>query len=341
MQIEVLSPALAYSYESFLLRRPETLLYQSWRYQCLLTELLGCSQKTLLALGSNKQVLAALPLMALDGAFGTVFNSLPFYGSNGGLIGEDLAARNAVVAAYNDMVRQPETPAATVIESPLSSGGSEGLVYQLVDERIGQLTPLPQLEDPAVPLMQSFHYKTRNMVRKAEKLGVQVSVDNLAMPFLASAHEENMQEIGGMAKSRRFFDAIPVHFRPCEDYRIFLATMDNQAVAAILLFYFNQTVEYFTPVVRKEFRETQALSAAIFKAMIDAASRGYRWWNWGGTWLSQDGVYRFKSRWGTRDMRYRYLTSVGNRAILEASRYTLQNGYPNFFVVPYSALSDR
>lgn len=339
MRIEALAPHLAERYEAFLQARPETLLYQSWRYQSLLLDLLGCRQQGLLALDGHDNVLAALPMMAMDGPLGTVLNSLPFYGSNGALVGENPAARAALLAAYREIVQAPGMAASTLIENPLAPGGADGLAYDLIDERIGQLTPLPSAGDEEAALMQSFHYKTRNMVRKAEKLGVQVEVDNDAMPFLVAVHEENMREIGGLAKSRRFFDALPQHFRPGQDYRLYVARLEGEPVAAVLVFFYNRTAEYYTPVVRKEHRDSQALSAAIFRAMCDAAAQGYAWWNWGGTWLSQDGVYRFKSRWGTRDLPYRYLISVHNPALLKASRAELLAAYPSFFTVPFSALS--
>ena len=50
MRIEALTPHFAEPYEEFLLARPETLLFQSWRYQSMLIDLLGCSQQGLLAL---------------------------------------------------------------------------------------------------------------------------------------------------------------------------------------------------------------------------------------------------------------------------------------------------
>ena len=37
--------------------------------------------------------------------------------------------------------------------------------------------------------------------------------------------------------------------------------------------------------------------------MASAAKRGMTRWNWGGTWLSQDGVYRFKKGWAGRVVR--------------------------------------
>jgi lipid II:glycine glycyltransferase (peptidoglycan interpeptide bridge formation enzyme) len=164
-------------------------------------------------------------------------------------------------------------------------------------------------------------------------------VDNEAMTFLVEVHEENMREIGGLAKSRNFFGALPQYFRPGQDYRLYVASLGGEPVAAIVVFFYNQTVEYYTPVVRKEYRDSQALSAVIFRAMCDASAAGYAWWNWGGTWLSQEGVYRFKSRWGTKDMPYRYFTSVHNPAVLKASPAELLAWYPSFFTVPFSLLS--
>jgi hypothetical protein len=339
MRVETLTAQHADSYEAFLLARPETLLYQSWRYQSLLIDLLGCRQQGLLALDADGHVQAALPLMAMDGPFGTVLNSLPFYGSNGALIGENQAARVELVAAYRRMLQVPGIAASTLIENPLAPGGAYGLVYDLTDERIGQVTPLPSFGDEEAALMLSFHHKTRNMVRKAEKLGVEVNVENDAMFFLVSVHEENMREIRGLAKSRRFFDALPRFFRLGQDYCLYVARLRGEMVAAVLVCFYNRTAEYYTPVVRKEHRDSQALSAAIFRAMCDASAKGYAWWNWGGTWLTQDGVYRFKRRWGTHDLPYTYFTSVHNPAVLKASRAELLAAYPSFFTVPFSALS--
>ncbi len=340
MRIDKLTAEHRQAYDELLLTRDDSLLYQSSRYMAMLEELLGCRQATLLASDDDGKLLAALPLMEADGPLGVVVNSLPFYGSNGGLIGADPAARQALVDAYNARVAQDDVATATVVESPLDTDRVTGWRHELNDERIGQFTQIDFVENHGDALMKSFHYKTRNAIRKAWKSGAVVAVENDAMEFLAEVHELNMQEIGGVPKSRRFFNLIPAHFRQDRDYRIYVTRLNGEAVAAVLVFYFNRVAEYFTPVVCKEYRESQALSAAIFQAMEDASKAGFRWWNWGGTWLSQDGVYRFKSRWGTQNFRYQYYTTVHNRAVLEAQRFELLSGYPLFYVVPFTSLKD-
>ena len=76
------------------------------------------------------------------------------------------------------------------------------------------------------------------------------------------------------------------------------------------MLYYNKTVEYFTPVVKVEYKNTQVLSKIIFEAMIEASSKGFKTWNWGGTWFSQNSVHRFKKRWSTYELTYSYLTSI-------------------------------
>jgi lipid II:glycine glycyltransferase (peptidoglycan interpeptide bridge formation enzyme) len=100
--------------------------------------------------------------------------------------------------------------------------------------------------------------------------------------------------------------------------------------------FFGQWAEYFIPVSDEEFRSDQVLSAIILRAMTDAAVAGVRYWNWGGTWSSQEGVYRFKSRWGARDYSYQYHGKVFDHELLGMSPETIRRQFPNFYVRRFS-----
>lgn len=187
--------------------------------------------------------------------------------------------------------------------------------------------------------MESFHYKTRNMVRKAVKSVAHIEINNDAFSFLRETHNENMASIGGKAKSDKFFDFIKKHFKADSDYKIYIAkNADGVMMSALLLFYFNRTVEYFTPVIKHEFRDLQPLSALIYRSMSDACKAGYKYWNWGGTWKSQEGVYRFKSRWNTSDHPYYYYNKINNPEIYNCSPAQLLTDYPDFYVIPFNKL---
>lgn len=338
MRVAELDAGLSEAYAEFLLRRPTSLLYQSLAYQRLLVSLLAAEPRSLVAL-DGETIRGVLPLLAREGSYGIVYNSLPYYGSNGGVIADDAAAAELLLSTFNDIASRPDTAAATLVTNPLETVDYRSLLHDLSDFRIGQLTPIGHAAEHARRLMDAFHSKTRNMVRKAEKAGVRVARDEDALEFVATVHRENMAEIGGRAKSPRFFALVPAHFRAGSEYRVYIASIDGEPVAGLLAFYFNHTVEYYTPVVRKEHRESQALSLIVFTAMCDASREGYGWWNWGGTWASQDGVYRFKKRWGTLDRRYQYYTRLRNPALKALAARHLLEAYPDFYVLPFSALS--
>ena len=162
--------------------------------------------------------------------------------------------------------------------------------------------------------------------RRAEKegVGVIISNDEKALNFLRQTHKENMLAVGGIPKELGFFDLVK-SIMPDASWNVFMATIDGKPIAGLLLFYFNKTVEYFTPAVLASHRRTQALALVIFEAMKDAMKKGYKNWNWGGTWLSQDGVYEYKKRWGTSVYPYFYYTHIFNKDILNQN-----NGYSKF-----------
>jgi lipid II:glycine glycyltransferase (peptidoglycan interpeptide bridge formation enzyme) len=208
----------------------------------------------------------------------------------------------------------------------------------IVEKRMCQFTKL-DYADVDKGLMDSFHYKTRNMVRKSQKQDVEVFEDNEEIDFLYNTHFENMKAIGGTPKPELFFKNISKFLTPGVDYKIFIAQKDKVKISALLLFYFNGTVEYYTPVIKTEYRNLQPNSLLIFHAIMESAARGFKLWNWGGTWKSQEELYRFKSRWGAIDVDYNYYINIKNKDVLYLSKDLILSEYPFFFTVPFNLLN--
>jgi hypothetical protein len=227
--------------------------------------------------------------------------------------------------------------AATVIANPLAQRQAS-LVHDLVDRRIAHITPLSGSGDTETRILAAIDGSARRNAGKAARLGVRVAVENDSFEALQSLHHASMSAIGAQVKAPAFFDAVPRRFGPGAEFDLYVARLDGEAVAALLVFYCAQTVDYYVPAVSPEHRSEQPMAAILLRAMSDAAERGLARWNWGGSWPSHESLQRFKAKWGGIPIEYRYETKLNDDSLLCAQPEELLAEYPGFFVVPFSAL---
>ncbi len=338
IEVTALAPGEEPAYDAFVRDAPGALVYHSLAYRDLLVGHLGCEQEYLVARGSDGGMAGVLPLLWTGEDDARVYNSLPFYGSHGSALASGNEAAAALIAAYDERATAPDTLAATMVANPFLERQPPEPAHNLTDERISQVTDLPPAAAGEHALMEAIDSSARRNVRKAQRAGVVASADAGRLGSVAAIHRQNIEALGGLAKEETFFEAVPRHFTAGADYDVYVALLDDAVVAGLLLFYFNATVEYFTPAVDHDHRSDQPLALLLAEAMADAARRGCQRWNWGGTWVTQDGVFRFKRKWGAREGRYRYFVQLNDRALLDARPEELRARFGHFYVVPFSAL---
>lgn len=335
--------------------RHEHLLYTSVDYLRFLERLLPDSQTMVLGAFDNGRLAAALPCFIHEHRqLGTVINSLPFFGSHGGvLLAPETAGPEALTRTllreFKALAEETGAVAATIVSNPLMPNErvyDEETGHSFRGNRIGQMAPLPRYEaDQAAldeALMASFHSKTRNMVRKAQRQHLETVVDNTeqGMRLTWELHTETMRAMGSnAAKPWAVFQAIMECLTPGEGYDVLAARHDGEPVAALLMLYGNMTAEYFVPATREGYRDMQPMSLLVFEAMARSAKRGMHRFNFGGTWESQHGVYRFKKRFGAQDMPYHHYTILRDPSLLDHSAQQLQDAFPFYFTVPFESLS--
>jgi hypothetical protein len=347
MRIEILKDENGKDYDEFLKEDPESLFFASNKYRLLLKEVLNAEDNYFLAINYKNQIIGVLPsFLKRNELYGNVLNSLPFFGSNGGIIEHhgDQETKKALLGAFNRFAIDNNCLASTIILSPFESNKNfyeTEFDYTLKDERTGQISDLPtnpfKTESDFLFFFRSS--SIRRAIRKAIKSGItaQECDSTEGIQFLSDTHNANIQELNGIAKPAAFFESIRKKLEWNGDYKIYIARKEQTPIAALLLFYFNETVEYITPAVVEEYRNIQPLSLLVFRAMKDATERGFKWWNWGGTWKNQTGVYQFKKNWGAKSLPYFYFTKAySNLSSIENLNISdLLKEYPYFFVFPF------
>jgi hypothetical protein len=334
MKIEVLDNSRYEEYEIFLFSYENSLFYHSTKYKEFLEDLLGCESKYLLAY-DNCKIVAVLPLMIKNGGLGKVVNSLPYYGSNGGVIGQAGIASKSLLEEYDNIAKQKDILSSTIVENPLDKQKILPL-HNSTDMRIGQFTNIECDNNFEEETFKRISGNRRNEIRRAQKHGVIVTEENDQLDFIRLVHQDEMKKNNRKYKTDEFFNRVKNYFIKGVDYKVFIAHYEQKPIAGLLMFYFNKIAEYFTPVVLQEARIYQPMSLILYHVFLDAMKQGYKMINWGGTWVSQEGVYRFKNQMGAKDHPYCYYTQINNPDILQKDPADILLMYPEFYVFNFN-----
>lgn len=342
-KIEVLKGRANDEVRKFVDETSDSLLYQSPKFVSFLAKHLS-GRELWFILRSNDEIACVLPAIAKTSISGrTVYNSLPFFGSNGGVI-HDKASKEQIVYLVSYFLQWAELEgavSATIVSNPLDPEAIEALEqlqWDFKKERISQITNIDKISTPAELILAFEDPRPRN-IRKALREGVTVykSKSSDSIRFLAETHKTNLEALEGAFKSAVFFQQVFETFGDSE-VELYIGSIGDDKVAALLVFFHKGIAEYFTPAVVAEFRKTQALSLLIYEAMISSLHTGITKWNWGGTWTTQKGVYDFKRKWGAVDRDYFVFTKVFDRSVLGSSKSALVLEWPDFYVVPFDEL---
>lgn len=278
-----------------------------------------------------------------------VINSMPFFGSHGGpLWRSDFSSdsnliQQALLIALSNLAKDRHAASVTIVESisrPINTLIAEELGFTVVDDRIGQFTNLPYDKCNAEEaLFNLYHVKMRNAIRKGQKLGqvFERMVDYKSLQWLQETHERSIRSLGGVPKNQLVFNELLKCFPLEAGARLYIGKYNSKPVSGLLLLQHAVTIEYFTPAVSEEFRELQALPALINHALIEATRDGFQIWNWGGTWRSQTGVHRFKSRFGALETQYRYFLKIIDEKVLVQPPSLLREKFPFFYVAKHNS----
>lgn len=335
-------------YDRWVAARTDSLIYATPMFHRFLTRAVGGECHYLLA-RSGGQLKGVLPFFRRDvEGIGCLLNSLPWYGTHGACVGierDDRATREALLTTFAAYVRKLRPLSTTLILTPEESACVDDYLgifeHAVTDTRVGQWTPLPAGGDQAA-LSHTLLQKTRNLANKSLRQGFREEVgdeSDEAWQFLSDVHAENLHALGGKAKPRAHFEALRAEI-PCPHRRLTVAWLGDQPVAALLLLAYNGTVEYLTPVIRAEYRSRQPLSFLIWGGMTWAMTKGFTWWNWGGTWSTQTSLRHFKAGWGAVDRPYTYVigSTLGAVARIRAEIGKIAAAFPYYYVYPHGHL---
>lgn len=328
----------------------DALIYHRPIWLDFLSRVLKNAEPALFIAREDGLAVAVLPAFLMRGPYGTVLNSLPYFGSHGDILisrraREPLRIIKTLVHELDRFRDESNIDAVNVIAHPLAPRFCEvaatvGLAKW--DSRIGQisrLSPASTRDEAVEQMFSACHKQARNSVRKALKQGfsIDVSHDETDWNALIEHHAIRMRQIGGYAKTPQECAVLRSRFKSDKDSRLYVARRDGAFVGGLLCLFYRDWVEYFMPVTVDGARAQEVARALIAEALVEARLDRRRFWNWGGTWKSQVGVHQFKRGWGAVDHIYGYYGAVAAGALATADPADVLASYPHFYVRPFVA----
>jgi hypothetical protein len=321
----------------------QSMLYHDPRWLGLAARLTNAETGYLSIVNAQGLIQALVPLSLKTGSGGCIANSSPYFGSHGGVLALSGSEFSAACKGLKRFFAERSVVAANIIEPLFPARGdaySSHLPVAQVDRRQGHIVDMSVFPDEKAFLSALSGIARSNLQRKAWRSGIRVRRvdDPEAVAWLARQHGIEMgAKVGGKIKTAAFFSDIVERFQPGREWRVYLGEINGRTVAGLLVICWREYVEYLTPVFDSEFRDMQPSSAVLYAAMEECRAEGFRWWNFGGTWLSQDGVRRFKESWGATAREYRYyVLDFGGLAEMKRIPIPdLTREYEGFYVYPF------
>ncbi len=314
--------------------------YQSAKHLKFLEKILKIKTEFIVAKDDNIMV-GVMPFFSKKTKFGTVINSLPFFGSYGGIISNENEAKKNILKFLNQYNQESDILSSVIISNPFKNTDVYEKHFKFIDKSERLIQCLNLKNNIEENLWNGFEQRVRRGIRKAKKNMVTVEhsepTDKLLKKFY-NHHVKNISIKNGAIKPKGFFKEVIENFKIKEDYGILTAKYKSEPIAHLLVFYFKSFTEYYMPAYDVEKSNLQGTSLLIWESIKHALTKKMEFYNFGGTHKKDDSLYNFKKGWNTVDLHYNYYTYANLEKLEEIGKEELKTVFDYFYVYNYNKI---
>ena len=231
---------------------------------------------------------------AIDG----YFDSITPYGYGGVLFEGDISEEN-LQSFWNvyivKMIEEGIVDNFVRYHPILSNSSPMKMISKVID--LGKTIAL-DLSSPDV-IWENITSKNRNMIRKAEKNGVEIrrGKDLSLLYEFKRIYDATMKR--NQAEDYYFFDESfyeSIHHDLFDNYELFYAMLDGKPIALSIMIYANKQMHYHLSGSLAEYRHLAPLNLLLYKAALWGYEQGFKTFHLGGgVGNCEDGLYKFKA----------------------------------------------
>lgn len=334
-------------YENFITTNSNALIYHSLTYKKFLyNSILNTIHKYIVAV-NGKRILAVVPCIIKLSEKGNILNSLPFFGSHGSILGAENLKELEIKKIFlklNELIDTYNIKSVTIVDNYKKNNLkiiNKYFKYQFIEKRFSQVTNLANIKNFITEtgnnnFVAYFKGNRRTDIRKGQNNKYVFAIDNSvnSLKALYNFHKKNIKNLGGVKKNWKIFKNLNELYIKTNKGNIFTVKDKNKIVCSILLLYYKETVYYFIPGMLDSYKSKSVMSNIIFIAMNDSIKKGYSYWDWGGSWLSQKNLIKYKNSWQAENVEYSYYINYSKK-INNLNKENILDYYKYFFVKPF------
>jgi FemAB-related protein (PEP-CTERM system-associated) len=281
----------AQRWREFVDGHPESSNYHRWGWKEVIER--GLRWPTFYLMAENQgRIVGILPLVwQRSWMFGSFLTSIPFF-NYGGVLAESDDAEQALVqesivlarrlgVKYLELRHRRERPLGLPVKT---SKVAVELVVEPDEEK----------------MLKSLRKETRNLVRKALKLGLSAKIcGQEALDDFYGVFAQNMRDLGTPVYSKSFLREIWRVF-PADTY-ICLVRHQNEVIAASFMTGFRDTLEVIWGCSLRKYLPMAPNMLLYWRMLRFAAEKGFRVFDFGRS-TAGSGPHRFKLQWSSQEV---------------------------------------
>lgn len=271
---------------------------------------------------------------------GKYFDMVTPYGYGGFVFDRspDTANKNQICLELRETLTQEGATVAFFRFHPVLANASDSKgIVDVVD--LGHTIAL-DLSSPDV-IWGNITSKNRNMIRKAEKSGVQIHhgrglelFDTFKEIYDETMRHDNAEEYYFFKKE--FYESIDRDLH--DNYEMFYAVFEEKIIAMSIMLFSGTQMHYHLSGSRYEYRRLAPSNLLLYKAALWGYERGFKTFHLGGgVGSGEDNLYKFKAAFNRNsdyqfsigkmlldDEKYRFLTEI---RIKEDSNFNAESSF--------------
>ena len=209
---------------------------------------------------------------------------------------------HAMAALIQAAIERTRAEPGAQLHLKVMSNTFDGLVEGVVGVPVYKTYILALPERPNLPRL---NYAIKRAINKATRLGVQVRQAQTEGELRSwyELYVQTMRKLAVMPNSYRYYKIAWQQLYSKGMLRLLLAEQivegQKRLLAGILILLDGQTASFASAGWREEDQALRPNDILHWQAIQDACTEGFRWYDFGDVELENQGLARYKSKWGT------------------------------------------